>query len=346
MNKEVKFSCPSNIALIKYWGKKSNGVQLPANPSISWTLNDLRATTKMLVKEKPQEAISKIDFYLAGKSQPSFLPKITSFLERIESIIPWVKDYDFEIHSENNFPHGAGIASSAAGFGALAVCLMKLDGRFNTQEEEFWQTASELARLGSGSACRSLFSEPGLWGEYDGLKQSSDRYAIPYQGEIHSNLMGWKDAVLIVEDGEKTVSSTAGHALLNNHAYASARFQQAKLNLKDLLNAFAKGDTHRFIEIVESEALQLHAMMMSSVPYYLLMKPHTLAVIEKVWEYRKQTDVPVGFTLDAGANVHVLYDGRFDEQIRNFINTELLPYCKNGLYLCSDTGGKPQEITE
>lgn len=344
MNKEVKYSCPSNIALVKYWGKKESGTQLPANPSISWTLNDLRATTRMVISPVVNGESPTVKFYLANKEKPSFLPKIETFLKRVTPEFGWISEHHFEIYSENNFPHGAGIASSAAGFGALASCLVALDGQWEESDPVFWEKASKFARLGSGSACRSVYNEPGLWGEFEEVLESTDDFAIPYSGSIHPNLQGWKDAVLIIEDGEKSVSSTAGHALLKEHAYAEARYKQAHKSLSALLSSFKTGDVQQFIEIVESEALQLHAMMMSSIPYYVLMKPNTLEAIEKIWKHRNETLIPMCFTLDAGANVHLLYDGRYHEQIQNFINTELLPYCQNGLYLCSDTGGKPIKL--
>jgi diphosphomevalonate decarboxylase len=104
------------------------------------------------------------------------------------------------------------------------------------------------------------------------------------------------------------------------------------------------GDVQQFIAIVESEALQLHSMMMTSLPYYVLMRPNTLAIIEKIWQFRESSGLPLCFTLDAGANVHLLYDGKIDETLMNFVNNTLLSYCKNGQYLCSTTGKRPVAI--
>jgi diphosphomevalonate decarboxylase len=103
------------------------------------------------------------------------------------------------------------------------------------------------------------------------------------------------------------------------------------------------GDVKSFIEIVESEALQLHSMMMTSIPYYVLMRPNTLAIIEEIWRFREQSGLSICFTLDAGANVHFLYDGNIEETVMNFVNNTLLQYCKNGQYLCSDTGKRPNQ---
>ncbi len=343
MNKTITYSCPSNIALVKYWGKKEGGLQLPANASISWSLSDLRATTTIQVTPKEGEN-TQLTFLLDGIPKPSFEPKITDFLKRIQPVLPFLGEVDLHISSRNNFPHGAGIASSAAGFGAMAMALVDAEGILAPGSAEFLQKASYCARLGSGSASRSVYGEPGIWGETAAFAGSSDEYAVPFTENIHPDLQNWTDVVMIVDAGEKSVSSTEGHALLSEHAYAQSRFQQAQKNLEELLQVLQNGNMERFIALVESEALQLHAMMMSSIPYYMLMRPHTISIIQEIWQFRRESQLPICFTLDAGANVHVLYDTRYQEDIQNFINTRLLSYCQNGLYLCSATGGRPEKL--
>jgi len=343
MNKTITYSCPSNIALVKYWGKKEGGIQLPANASISWSLSDLRATTTIQVSTK-KETNPQLTFLLDGNPKPSFEPKINTFLKRIEHVLPFLGEVDLHISSQNNFPHGAGIASSAAGFGAMAMALVEAEGQLELGSDAFLQKASFCARLGSGSASRSVYGEPAIWGQTASYKGASDEYAVPFTADIHADLANWMDAVMIVDAGEKSVSSSEGHALLSEHAYALSRFEQAQKNLDELLLVLQSGQVERFIALVESEALQLHAMMISSIPYYMLMRPNTISIIQKIWQYRRETSLPICFTLDAGANVHVLYDARHQEDIQNFINTRLLSYCQNGLYLCSTTGGKPEKL--
>src|SRR5690606_37221529 len=111
------------------------------------------------------------------------------------------------------------------------------------------------------------------------------------------------------------------------------RFAQAHENLQELLEVLQSGDMEKFIAIVESEALTLHSMMMTSRPYYILMKPATLEIIGRIWEFRQRTGVPVCFTLDAGANVHVLYPQESAEKVLEFIKDELVAYCQNGQYI-------------
>jgi diphosphomevalonate decarboxylase len=104
------------------------------------------------------------------------------------------------------------------------------------------------------------------------------------------------------------------------------------------------GDLENFISIVESEALTLHAMMMTSMPYFVLMKPNTLEILQKIWQFRIQTKTPVCFTLDAGANVHLLYPKNVSNQVLEFIKTELVGYCQNGHYICDEIGNGAKEI--
>ena len=344
----VGYQCPSNIALVKYWGKKQGGVQLPANPSISLSLGDLYASTTVVARPRISNDPSFV-FTLAGEPKPSFEPKIESFLQKIAGDCAWLSEYTLLIDSTNNFPHGTGIASSAAGFGALSLCIAHIEQLLNGYHElsgsiqgmNFWHRSSYLSRIGSGSACRSMFALPAVWGETPAVENSSDLFAVELGVDVHPNLKQWNDVVLIVDDGEKSVSSTAGHALLTNHPYAEARFGQAQKNLQHIVDAMQSGDVKSFIEIVESEALQLHSMMMTSLPYYVLMRPNTLAIIEKIWQFRESSGLPICFTLDAGANVHLLYDNKIETTLMNFVNNELLQYCKNGQYLCSTIGKRP-----
>jgi len=105
-----------------------------------------------------------------------------------------------------------------------------------------------------------------------------------------------------------------------------------------LIEVLKNGDLSRFISITESEALSLHAMMMSSQPYFILMKPNTLQIIEEVWNFRTSTDIPLSFTLDAGANVHLLFPKSHKVKVLEFINTKLIGYCQNEQYICDNIG--------
>jgi diphosphomevalonate decarboxylase len=166
---------------------------------------------------------------------------------------------------------------------------------------------------------------------------SSDLFGVPFS-EIHENFKNFQDTILLVDKGEKQVSSTVGHDLMHNHPYAEQRFAQAHENLTALKEVLTSGNIAKFIKIVESEALTLHAMMMTSMPYFILMKPNTLAIINALWNFRNKTQIHVCFTLDAGANVHVLYPAAVKEKVLQFIQDELVAYCQNGQYICDCIG--------
>jgi diphosphomevalonate decarboxylase len=133
---------------------------------------------------------------------------------------------------------------------------------------------------------------------------------------------------------------------MHNHPYAEQRFLHAPQNLSKLKFVLENGNLDEFIKIVESEALTLHAMMMTSMPYFILMKPNTLEILNKIWKYRNETKIPVCFTLDAGANVHVLYPEQYKNETLQFIKDELVGYCQNGQYICDEIGFGSQLIIE
>lgn len=329
---------PSNIALVKYWGKSDP--QIPKNASISFTLKDCHTITTIEFEKKTTADKVSFDLFFEGKKKDEFKPKIATFFERILIYCPYLKAYHMTIHSENSFPHSSGIASSASGMSAIAMCLLSLEQELNPAIDEafFNQKASFLARLGSGSASRSVEGPLVVWGEHLDIAESSDLYGVQFPHQVHDVFHNYQDTILLVDKGEKQVSSTVGHNLMHNHPYAAQRFLQANENLGKLSEILQKGDVKGFINLVESEALTLHAMMLTSNPYFILMKPNTLEVIHKIWEYRAATDSAICFTLDAGANVHVLYPEAEKETVNIFIKEELSKYCQKNQYICDSVG--------
>ncbi|XOD67140.1 MAG: diphosphomevalonate/mevalonate 3,5-bisphosphate decarboxylase family protein [Flavobacteriales bacterium Tduv] len=325
---------PSNIALIKYWGKHHD--QIPANPSISFTLNKCYSETEMSYQARKNKGEKfSVRLLFSGKEQSEFLPKILNFFERILPYSPYLLDFDFTIETKNTFPHSSGISSSASSMSALALCLIRLEQKsgYLSEQQDPLQRASFLARLGSGSACRSIYPGLALWGIHESIKGSSDLYAIPYPYEVHKTFTDYRDTILLIDTGVKKVSSSEGHALMYQHPYAKQRFESARKNFERFISILKEGNLEAFGEMIEYEALSLHSMMMCSQPYFLLMKPDTLHVIEKVRNFREQTGKPLYFTLDAGANVHLLYTAEEKEVIRSFIQKELLKHCQQGQYI-------------
>ena len=334
---------PSNIALVKYWGKTEQ--QIPKNASISFTLSNCHTITTIdfTLKSTSEANNNEINFelFFEGKKKEDFKPKIAKFFERILEYCPYLTTYNMVIHSENSFPHSSGIASSASGMSAVAMCLMSLEKSLSPVEltDEFInKKASLLARLGSGSASRSIEGPLVVWGNHPAIKGSSDVFGVPFPYEVHEVFKNYHDAILLVDKGEKQVSSTVGHDLMHNHPFAEERFKQANENLTKISKILQNGNLDSFINLVESEALSLHAMMLTSNPYFILMKPNTLEIINAIWKFRNKTGSKVCFTLDAGANVHVLYPANESETIAQFIDNELSKFCQKNHYICDVVG--------
>jgi len=265
---QTQWISPSNLALIKYWGKY--GRQLPRNPSISFTLDTAATTTKLSyrTKEKSSDTIV-LDFKFDGSPNEAFRVKLIKFLTNITDIFPFLKELEFTVESSNSFPHSAGIASSASSMSALALCLCTVEKEIFgtlTSESEFYQKASYVSRLGSGSACRSVYDTMAVWGETSEVPGSSNLYAVPFGDQLHEVYHDFHDDILIVSKGEKSVSSSAGHGLMEGNIFADNRYAQANNRFADLQVALKNGDLEAFGKITENEALTLHALMMTSEP--------------------------------------------------------------------------------
>jgi diphosphomevalonate decarboxylase len=354
---QITWRSPSNIAIVKYWGKY--GIQLPRNPNISFTLNNAYTETVLTyeTKEKKDDAIS-LEFYFEGKENEVFRLKQVKFLSTLLEIFPFLTQLHLKIESHNSFPHSAGIASSASSMSALALCLCSLENHlfhkdggnipvpdFESPSKSaiqnpsvFFKKASYLARLGSGSACRSVYPIMAQWGKMKGVKDSSNEYAIPFESEIHEIFKTYHDDILIVSKGEKSVSSRMGHGLMDNNPYAKPRYAQANSRMVTLLEALKAGDVETFGQIAEDEALTLHALMMTSSPSFTLLKPNTLKLIEILRGYRETSKVPVFFSLDAGPNLHLLYPHAFEKQVKDLIDNELKQYCDTGQVIFDTVG--------
>lgn len=336
----VKWESPSNIALVKYWGKR--GVQLPQNPSISFTLSHCKTVTAVHYQAADRFSLQ---FSFEGKEQPAFAAKVERFLLGITEAFPWLLRSSLRMESRNTFPHSSGIASSASSMSALTLCLMDIDRTLRGGTAIDFRQASHFARLASGSASRSIFPEMALWGKTDARPDSSDTYALPLGNDIHPVFKTYRDSILIVSDAAKSVSSRAGHALMEHHPYAAARYQEAARNIQTLLKVLETGDLETFIHITESEAMQLHALMLCSTPSFMLMKPQTLSIIAEIRRFREATHLPVCFTLDAGPNVHVLYPEQHAETVKRFIQERLAAYCHEAKWIQDHVGKGPQKLT-
>ena len=339
----VGWQSPSNIALVKYWGKK--GKQFPKNQSISFTLS--KCCTETFVQYEKADSFN-FRFFFEGQENPTFGAKIEKFLHENEAFFPFINQLHLTVESHNTFPHSSGIASSASSMSAFVMCLLEIERSLSLSKgrpiDMDLQKSSFFARLASGSAARSVYPKMALWGTTPYYEGSSDEYAVPLENDIHPIFKTYHDSILIVSGEKKSVSSRAGHGLMEGNPYAPARYAQANENIKNLLTALKSGDLETFISITESEALQLHALMMCSNPSFILMKPNTLNLINEIRKFREETKIPLCFTMDAGPNVHLLYPESEAEKVESFIKHKLVNYCAEGRWIADHVGDGPKKL--
>jgi len=340
---EVQWQSPANIALIKYWGKYPE--QLPMNPSLSFVLDKSVVRIRIIYEIKDSKPFKLLDFRLNGKEDNTFANRIGDYINKLTPYFPFLNHAHFKIFSESTFPHSAGIASSAAAFSALALCICSIDDEIHekrTPGAAFYAKASFMARLGSGSACRSLYDGMVIWGKTHLFPETSDEYAWQLPADVvHESFRHMQDTILIADSQTKKVSSSAGHALMDTHPYRDQRKRQAANNLEKMTRAIKEGDWTTFGEIMENEALSLHGLMMSSSPGYILMHPNTLIMIDKIRAFREATGVPVYFTLDAGPNIHMIYPSSKSPQVHNFVKSDLAPLCEGNRWIDDAIGSGP-----
>lgn len=338
-----EWECPSNIALVKYWGKKTP--QLPMNPSVSFSLQNAKTKTTVEITSSSKRQTA---FFFEGKSS-DFGERIRNYLDVLAKDEKWLNNFSFHIETSNTFPHSAGIASSASAFGALGLCLTDLKNQLEGNEistSNFFSKASELARLGSGSACRSVYPQFAIWGKFIEMPGTSNYHAIPVSKNIHPDFFTLHDAILLVDSAKKKMSSSAGHQLMNDHPFREARIKQANNHTHEILEAMKTGNHEHFFKIAEKEALSLHAMMMTSENPYLLFHPNSLGIIQKIQDFRRQTNLQVGFTIDAGPNIHFLYFKKDKNEVHRFIKNELLRFTENGNWLDDQIGNGPEKLNK
>jgi diphosphomevalonate decarboxylase len=341
--RRVGWKSPSNIAIVKYWGKQSG--QLPINPSLSMTLANAVTATVVQYRQKATGEVT-YGFQFGGEQKLGFHSKLDNFFCHVFEKYPFLDNYHFDIRSVNSFPHSAGIASSASAMSALALCIEEIAHCESHCLSTFQVAdASVLARLGSGSAVRSLHAQWAAWGQCDCLDGANNEVAVSVKN-IHPLFASYRDAILLVNEGVKSVSSSAGHQLMNQHPFKAARIAQAHENIKRLTDALTSGCVDLFVEVCEEEALSLHGLMMSSRPGYVLMHPNTLRIIEEVRAFRAQRAIPVAFTLDAGPNVHLLYPAQYGADVERWINERLLAFTVGEKVIYDGVGNGPEKLTE
>ncbi len=292
-----------NIAFIKYWGNKNEGLRLPSNGSISMNLDALETRTTVQFEDSlPVDEVT-----INGRlSRGDELQRVGNFLDEVRKLAG-LRQFA-RVKSENNFPTGAGIASSASAFAALALAATRAAGleispdgeRAAKNEQVFDQVAlSRLARRGSGSACRSI---PGGFVEWVAGTNDRDSFAASIAPPGHWDLV---DCIAMISADQKTTGSSEGHALAGTSLIQASRVEDAPRRLDTCRRAILDRNFAILADIIEEDSNLMHAVMMSSHPPLFYWQPATLAVMLAVREARVQ-GLQVCYTIDAGPNVHVI----------------------------------------
>lgn len=278
-----------NIALIKYWGDRDAELHIPANGSISMNLAGLHSRTTAAFSPDSSRDIVIINGQCASNEAQL---RISKFLNRFRTAYG-VGSF-FRIESVNNFLANAGIASSASAFASLSLAVTTVCGLKLSEPE-----LSRLARLGSGSACRSI---PGGFVEWQAGTDHESSYAFSFAPPTHWDLL---DCITIVNVNPKAISSLQGHCLAATSPLQTARVAHIEQHLCECRQAILERDFDLLARVVELDSNMMHAVMMTSDPPLMYWLPATVSIMQSVIGWRKK-GLSVCYTVDAGANVHVL----------------------------------------
>jgi len=280
---------PANIAFIKYWGNRDHRWNLPQNSSLSMNLDGLYAqTTVTWTDDQPEDTL-----ILNGEpAAPDALARVSTHLDILRSRLNL--HARAAVVSKNNFPMGAGIASSAAAFAALTVAGASAAGAELSERE-----LTTIARIGSGSASRSI---PSGYVEWLAGNSHEESFAESIAAPDHWSLV---DVIAVVSQDHKRVGSKAGHRSADTSDLQAARVSGAESRLAVCRRAVLERDFTTFAKVVELDSNLMHAVMMTSDPPLFYWLPPTLTIMEAVRGWRAD-GLHVCYTLDAGANVHCL----------------------------------------
>ena len=316
---QTAFAHP-NIAFIKYWGNRDDALRLPVNGSVSMNLAALRTKTSVTFRDdlKDGDVLTVNGQEVTGAS----LNRAAKFMDEVRRLSG--EERFAEIVSENNFPMGAGIASSASAFAALALAGSAAAGLDLSERD-----CSRLARMGSGSACRSV---PGGFCEWLYGSGDADSVSVSIAPAEHWDLT---DLIAVISGEHKKVGSSAGHGMAATSPYQSARVADAPARIEKCRAAILNKDFAALAEVSERDCLLMHAVMMTSTPPLLYWEPASIALVKGVKAWREE-GIPCFCTLDAGPNVHILCPSEAADEIRSRV--ERVPGVKD--ILSSGPGGK------
>jgi diphosphomevalonate decarboxylase len=279
---------PSNIAFIKYWGKKDEVLRLPENGSISMNLSNLLSTTTVEFSPSYKED----SIIINGVQEANEGSRAIKHLDRIRELAK-ITD-KAKVVTTNNFPTGTGLSSSASGFAALTLAGAKAAG-LNLLEKEL----SILARQGSGSACRSI---PDGFVEWLDGNTSESSYAVSIFPPDYWEIV---DVVAVVSKNKKEVSTTEGQKLVNSSPFFPVRLANIKGKIELMKKYLREKNFSTFGELLESEALELHAIMLTSRPSLIYLLPGSLKIMHLVKKWRAD-GLEVYFTVNTGQDIHLI----------------------------------------
>lgn len=308
-NGDIGFGqAPSNIALIKYWGKELGKKQIPENSSLSFTLNHLVSKTKVTALGRffpeSQEPIQRMSHQIWISGQSESTPKMNSFLDSILS--PYANEIGIKIESQNNFPTACGIASSASGYAALCKAiadLLQLEKHFSQDDLQYW--LYEWSRLGSGSATRSAGLDPNSL--FVSWEKTSDSKTITSSVPFHENLKNLKHCVFVLDDNPKSVSSSEGHQYAHTSPFHNIRVAGVEEKMRQMKKALVDFDFKTMIRITEEDAFAMHSVMQTGLPSACYLNKMTSDIISHFVKFRDSNHINAFWTLDAGPNVHFLF---------------------------------------
>ncbi|WP_338598832.1 diphosphomevalonate decarboxylase [Sulfolobus tengchongensis] len=304
MLNSVTVSAPSNIAIIKYWGKRGDeNLNLPLNSSLSITLDDqLSVITKISPNDK--DIIIVNDKVLSDEEVREYGGRVIDTFRKLIG-----KDFHVKVESKAKFPVNAGLASSAAGIAALTFGLNELL-ELNLSSEEL----SKIARLGSGSACRSMFGGFVMWnkGEKD---DGSDSYCYQIFPSNH-----WRelvDIIAIVSEKEKKVSSRRGMIRsAETSTLMECRLRFIEKTLNEVIDAIRSKDEKKLFYYTMRHSNSMHAIILDSWPSYFYLSEVSIRIMEWIQDYGN-----AGYTFDAGPNPHILTTERYVNDIVKFLES-------------------------
>ena len=279
---------PSNIAFIKYWGKKDEILRLPENGSISMNLSNLATTTTVEFNKD----FKKDEIIINDQKEENAGSRAIKHLDRIRSLAGI--NLKAKVVTNNSFPTGTGLSSSASGFAALTVAGAKAAG-LDLSEKEL----SILARQGSGSACRSI---PDGFVEWLDGDKSDTSYGVSLYSENYWDII---DVVAVVSKNKKEVSTTEGQKLAASSLFFPVRLANIQEKIKLIKKYMKEKDFIKFGELLEAEALELHAIMLTSIPSLIYLLPGSLHVMHMVKRWR-QEGLQVYFTVNTGQDIHLI----------------------------------------